>query len=78
MAHYKNMNRLREISESLPRMEKGRRMMADSESFVAVVRQDEAGTRVTDAAELPREVKMNIVNVLNAEINRQREELEKL
>lgn len=82
MANIKNLSRIHEIAESLPKLEDARRLLSQEESlaFVGIPSQrtpsgdKQQGTLVI----LPKEVKINILNVLNLEINKQKEELKEL
>lgn len=82
MANIKNLSRIHEIAESLPKLEDARKLLSQEESlaFVSIPSkrmpsgEKEQGTLVI----LPKEVKLNILNVLNLEINKQKEELKGL
>ena len=55
--------------------------MADSESHVLVAtpkKQTQSGEQQGVCIILPKEVKMNVLNVINIEINKQKEELKDL
>ena len=82
MANIKNLTRIHEIAESLQKLEDARKLLSQEESmaFVGIPSkrtpsdEKEQGTVVI----LPKEVKLNILNVLNLEINKQKEELKGL
>lgn len=80
MANYKNLERIHEIAESLPKLEKARKLLADEHCRVIVdIPCDKIpNAKNGEAVLLPSEVKMNILNVLNVEINKQKEELKEL
>lgn len=82
MASYKNLERIHEIAESLPKMEDARKLLADFGSEVEVIvhkpKKEPGRTVQGTIIILPKEVKMNILNVLNLEINKQKEELKGL
>lgn len=82
MANIKNLRRIHEIAESLPKLEDARKLLSQEESLAFVGIQSKPqpngeqkqGTLVI----LPKEMKLNILNVLNLEINKQKEELKGL
>lgn len=83
MASYKNLERIHEIAESLPKLEDARKLLADFGNEVEVIvhkpKNQEPGRTVQGTIIiLPKDVKMNILNVLNLEINKQKEELKGL
>lgn len=77
MANIKNLNRIHEIAESLPKLEGARRLLSQTESAirVAVIDQDKYDSVLVV---LPKEVTYNVLNIVNLEINRQKEELKEL
>lgn len=83
MASYKNLGRIAEIARDLPKMEEARKLLADFGNEVEVIvhkpKKEEPGRVVQGTIIiLPKDVKMNILNVLNLEINKQKEELKGL
>lgn len=82
MANIKNLTRIHEIAESLPKLEGARKLLSqdDSLAFVGISSKPQPnGEKKQDSLViLPKEVKMNILNVLNLEINKQKEELKGL
>lgn len=81
MASIKNLSRIHEIAESLPKLEDARKLLADSDSSVLVAKpkkQTPSGEQQGVCIILPKEVKMNVLNVINIEINKQKEELKDL
>lgn len=82
MASYKNLERIHEIAESLPKLEDARKLLAEFGNEVKVIvhkQKEEPGRTVQGTSIiLPKDVKMNILNVLNLEINKQKEELKGL
>lgn len=82
MANIKNLSRIREIAESLPKLEDARKLLSQDESlaFVGIPKKTQPDGSVKQGTQviLPKEVKLNILNVLNLEINKQKEELKGL
>ena len=82
MANIKNLTRIHEIAESIPKLEDARKLLSQDESlaFVGIPSepQPNGGTKQGTLVILPKEVKLNILNVLNLEINKQKEELKGL
>lgn len=82
MANIKNLSRIREIAESLPKLEDARKLLSQDESlaFVGIPNktQPDGSVKPGTLVILPKEVKLNILNVLNLEINKQKEELKGL
>ena len=66
----KNLERAREIAEQLPALEDARTILSSCKAVVMVSTDGKEMNSVT----LPRNVNYNIVTVLNAEINRLKEE----
>lgn len=83
MASYKNLERIHEIAESLPKLEDARKLLAEFGNEVKVIvhkpKKEEPGRFVQGTSIiLPKDEKMNILNVLNLEINKLKEELKGL
>ena len=82
MANIKNLTRIHEIAESLPKLEDARKLLSQDESLALVgipsERQPNGEKKQGMMVILPKEVKLNILNVLNFEINKQKEELKGL
>lgn len=74
---YKNLQRAAEIAHDLPRLNRARSMLSKADSTVTVFGY-EGDPSVADSVELPHIVIPNIINALNLEINRMREEVKKL
>ncbi len=68
----KNLERAREIAEQLPALEEARTILSDTAAARICV-----GKNTMDV-ELPTSVNYNILGVLNAEINRLKEEAKDL
>lgn len=73
MASYKNLERIHEIAESLPKLEDARKMLAENDTQIEVY-QEKTDSMVI----LPSQLKYNIINAINLEINKQKEELKGL
>ncbi len=69
MASIKNLSRIHEIAESLPKLEEARKLLSKDESEVTV------GIPPETVVILPKGVKWNMLNIINLEINKQKEEL---
>lgn len=69
MASIKNLSRIHEIAESLPKLEEARKLLSKDESEVIV------GIPPETVVILPKGVKWNMLNIINLEINKQKEEL---
>ncbi|OZT04992.1 hypothetical protein [Prevotella sp. 885] len=82
MANIKNLSRIHEIAESLPKLEDARKLLSQDESLACVgiptEPQPDGKIKQGTMVVLPKEVKLNILNVLNLEINKQKEELKGL
>lgn len=76
----KNLARAAEIARDLPKLEKAREMLSniDGSTKVTVTEEKVGKLDPFDEVELPHSVHMNIINILNLEINRLREEAKKL
>ena len=68
----KNLERAKEIAEQLPALEEARSILSDTGNARVFV-----GKNTVDV-ELPKNVNYNIITVLNAEINRLKEEAKTL
>ena len=68
----KNLERAREIAEQLPPLEEARRILSHTDAARCFI-----GKNTVDV-ELPKNVNYNILTVINAEINRLKEETMKL
>lgn len=73
MANYKNLGRIAEIARDLPKLEEARKMLAENDTQIEVY-QDKTDSMVI----LPSQIKYNIINAINLEINKQKEELKGL
>ena len=73
MANIKNLDRIAEIARDLPRLEEARKMLAENDTQVEVY-QEKTDVMVI----LPSQIKYNIINAINLEINKQKEELKGL
>lgn len=73
MANYKNLGRIAEIARDLPKLEEARKMLAENDTQIEVY-QDKTESMVI----LPSQIKYNIINAINLEINKQKEELKGL
>lgn len=73
MASYKNLGRIAEIARDLPKLEEARKMLAESDTQIEVY-QEKTDSMVI----LPSQLKYNIINAINLEINKQKEELKGL
>lgn len=73
MASYKNLGRIAEIARDLPKLEEARKMLAENDTQIEVY-QEKTDSMVI----LPRQIKYNIINAINLEINKQKEELKGL
>lgn len=75
MASIKNLERIHEIAESLPKLEDARKLLADSESHVLVAtpkKQTPSGEQQGVCIILPKEVKMNVLNVSTSRLTSRR------
>jgi hypothetical protein len=73
MANYKNLGRIAEIARDLPKLEEARKMLAENDTQIEVY-QEKTDSMVI----LPSQIKYNIINAINLEINKQKEELKGL
>ena len=73
MANYKNIGRIAEIARDLPKLEEARKMLAENDTQIEVY-QEKTDSMVI----LPSQIKYNIINAINLEINKQKEELKGL
>mgnify|MGYP005866238153 FL=1 len=73
MASYKNLGRIAEIARDLPKLEEARKMLAENDAQIEVY-QEKTDSMVI----LPSQLKYNIINAINLEINKQKEELKGL
>lgn len=73
MASYKNLDRIAEIARDLPKLEEARKMLAENDTQIEVY-QEKTDSMVI----LPSQIKYNIINAINLEINKQKEELKGL
>lgn len=73
MANYKNLDRIAEIARDLPKLEEARKMLAENDTQIEVY-QEKTDSMVI----LPSQIKYNIINAINLEINKQKEELKGL
>lgn len=73
MASYKNLGRIAEIARDLPKLEEARKMLVENDTQIEVY-QEKTDSMVI----LPSQLKYNIINAINLEINKQKEELKGL
>ena len=73
MANYNDLGRIAEIARNLPKVEEARKMLAENDTQIEVY-QDKTESMVI----LPSQIKYNIINAINLEINKQKEELKGL
>ena len=73
MANIKNLDRIAEIARDLARLEEERKMLAENDTQVEVY-QEKTDVMVI----LPSQIKYNVINAINVEINKQKEELKGL
>ncbi len=73
MVSYKNLGRIAEIARDLPKLEEARKMLAENDTQIEVY-QEKTDSMVI----LPSQLKYNIINAINLEINKQKEELKGL
>lgn len=73
MANIKNLDRIAEIARDLPRLEEARKMLAENDTQVEVYQKKTDGMVI-----LPSQIKYNVINAINVEINKQKEELKGL
>lgn len=73
MASYKNLGRIAEIARDLPKLEEARKMLAENDTQIEVY-QEKTDSMVI----LPSQLKYNIINAINLEINKQKEEMKGL
>lgn len=73
MANYKNLDRIAEIARDLPKLEEARKMLAENDTQIEVYQE-----KTESMVILPSQIKYNIINAINLEINKQKEELKEL
>ena len=73
MASYKNLGRIAEIARDLPKLEEARKMLAENDTQIEVYQE-----KTESMVILPSQIKYNIINAINLEINKQKEELKGL
>ena len=73
MANYKNLGRIAEIARDLPKLEEARKMLAENDTKIEVYQE-----KTESMVILPSQIKYNIINAINLEINKQKEELKGL
>lgn len=73
MANYKNLGRIAEIARDLPKLEEARKMLAKNDTHIEVYQE-----KTESMVILPSQIKYNIINAINLEINKQKEELKGL
>ena len=78
MANIKNLDRIHEIAESLPKLESARKLFSQTGKSVSVAVIDEQLTGGNKIIILPRDVNYNVLNIVNLEINKLKEELKGL
>lgn len=67
-----NLQRAAQLAEELPNIDKARKALADEKSTVKVV------TTKGEIVPIPDGLKFNVINILNCEYERLREEVRKL
>ena len=77
MANIKNLPRLGQIADALPKLEQARTLLSDEGATISVTRLDK-DTLQTQYVALPPELRMNVANAVNLAINSLKEELQKL
>ena len=70
---YKNLQRAVCLAHDLPILDKARKALADEQATIRIVTPS-SGEIIT----LPASVRLNVINILNAEYNRARKEVETL
>lgn len=78
MANIKNLDRIHEIAESLPKLEGARKLLSQTGKSVSVAVIDKQLTDGNKIIILPRDVNYNVLNIVNLEINKLKEELKGL
>lgn len=73
MANYKNLGRIAEIARDLPKLEEARKMLAENDTQIEVYQE-----KTESMVILPSQIKYNVINAINVEINKQKEELKGL
>ena len=73
MANYKNLGRIAEIARDLPKLEEARKMLAENDTQIEVYQE-----KTESMVILPSQIKYNIINAINLEINKQKEGLKGL
>lgn len=73
MASIKNLNRIAEIARDLPKLEEARKMLSESDTQVEVFQK-----KTDNMVILPSQLKYNVINAINVEINKLKEELKGL
>ena len=73
MANYKNLGRIAEIARDLPKLEEARKMLAENDTQIEVYQE-----KTESMVILPSQIKYTIINAINLEINKQKEELKGL
>ena len=73
MANIKNLDRIAEIARDLPKLEEARKMLAENDTQIEVYQE-----KTESMVILPSQIKYNIINAINLEINKQKEELKGL
>ena len=73
MANYKNLGRIAEIARDLPKLEEARKMLAENDTQIEVYQE-----KTESMVILPSQIKYNIINAINLEINKKKEELKGL
>lgn len=74
----KNLERAKEISEQLPALEQARSLLSKSGTTIQVIGAPKQGCNQPTSVTLPHSTNYNIIAVLNAEINRLKDEITKL
>ena len=81
MAKIQNLERLKEIAEALPKLEKGRSLLSGDGCRILVYdckRGDNPRDMADGVMDMPGCVRLGLLNVVNLEINRMKEELKDL
>ena len=77
MANIKNLTRLGQIADALPRLEKARSILSGPDGTISVTLFDMENLK-TESVELPPEMRLHVVQAINVEINKLKEEIKQL
>lgn len=70
----KNLERAREIAEQLPALEEARNLLSQEDTHIQVVAAPKQGCSQPKSVTIPHNTNYNVMSVINAEINRLKEE----